>query len=64
MLDNNESLISLDIRNNPGMTPSHVDLENHGESVGLVSKTIYDKLLRNIDIFKHNRDEMRRKQHE
>jgi len=64
MLDNNENLISLDIRNNPGMTPSSSDFMKYGNLVGFLSKSIYDKLLRNIKIFKQNRDKMRRRQNE
>ena len=52
MLDNNENLISLDIRNNPGMTPNYGDYLKYGEGIKNVSKNIYDKLLRNMKIFK------------
>jgi hypothetical protein len=42
MLDTNESLISLDLRENPGF-----DLP--------LSKEIFDKLVRNIKLFKQGR---------
>lgn len=62
MLETNENLISLDIRNNPGMTPSDGDYMRFGEGVKLLSKSIYDKLVRNIKLFKHKRELMRKKQ--
>lgn len=64
MLDNNENLTSLDIRNNPGMTPNNDDFIKYGESIKNVSKSIYNKLLNNLKLFKHKRDEMKRKQQE
>ena len=42
MLDTNESLISLDLRDNPGFNLP-------------LSKEIFDKLVRNIKLFKKSR---------
>ncbi|EGR29888.1 hypothetical protein IMG5_146610 [Ichthyophthirius multifiliis] len=56
MLDNNENLISLDIRNNPGITPNTDELEKFGESLKVISKRIFDKLIRNIKLFKEKRE--------
>jgi centrosomal protein CEP78 len=42
MLDSNESLISLDLRDNPGFILPY-------------SKEIFDKLVRNIRLFKEGR---------
>lgn len=42
MLDTNESLISLDLRDNPGFTLP-------------LSKDIFDKLVRNIKLFKESK---------
>ena len=64
MLDDNENLISLDIRDNPGMIASEGDRIRFGEDVRNVSKSIYDKLLRNIKIFKEKREKMRKMQQE
>lgn len=61
MLDNNENLISLDIRNNPGMTPNNDDFARYGEAIHAVSKNIYDKLLRNIKTFKLRRASLKKK---
>lgn len=62
MLDTNENLISLDVRNNPGMTPNYDDVARYGDAIHAVSKNIYDKLLRNIKKFKIRRTNMRKKQ--
>lgn len=61
MLDSNDNLIYLDIRNNPGMILSSLDVSKHGDKVKLVSKCIYDKLLKNIKKFKVKRDKMKKK---
>lgn len=47
MLDNNENLISLDVRNNPGITPNYDDYLKYGDSIKNISKSIYKKLLNN-----------------
>ncbi|EAR85274.2 hypothetical protein TTHERM_00470470 (macronuclear) [Tetrahymena thermophila SB210] len=64
MLDNNENLISLDIRNNPGMTPNADDYQKYGQSIKFISKSIFNRLLNNIKVFKQKHDDMTRKQQE
>ncbi|KAL4445924.1 hypothetical protein ABPG74_010916 [Tetrahymena malaccensis] len=64
MLDNNENLISLDIRNNPGMTPNADDYQKYGQQIKFISKIIFNRLLNNIKVYKQKHDDMTRKQQE
>ncbi|KAL4492496.1 hypothetical protein ABPG72_005631 [Tetrahymena utriculariae] len=64
MLDNNESLICLDIRNNPGKTPNADDIQKYGQQIKFISKSIFNKLLNNRKVFQQKHDDMKRKQQE